>query len=131
MDFFSSVFFEISSIFLLVVKSWNRQHHGQTIHPTKKLISMNLFKINQWAWLFFTSMAVRCQKCYKGQIISKANCQALNSSKKWTNEFVFTTMKTQKRNFEINWLLTSAHFGTLTQCSVHPTLPLLLIKINK
>ena len=22
---------------------WNRQHHGQTIHPTKKLISMNLF----------------------------------------------------------------------------------------
>ena len=25
--------------------SWNRQHHGQTIHPTEKLISMNLFKI--------------------------------------------------------------------------------------
>ena len=23
----------------------NRQHHGQTIHPTEKLISMNLFKI--------------------------------------------------------------------------------------
>ena len=27
----------------------------------------------------------------KGQLISKANCQAMNSSKKRTNEFVFTT----------------------------------------
>ena len=26
-------------------QSWNRQHHGQTIHPTEKWISMNLFKI--------------------------------------------------------------------------------------
>ena len=29
----------------------------------------------------------------KGQIISKANCQAVNSSKKRTNEFVFITMR--------------------------------------
>ena len=29
----------------------------------------------------------------KGQIISKANCQAVNSSKKQTNVFVFTTMR--------------------------------------
>ena len=29
----------------------------------------------------------------KGQIISKANCQAVDSSKKQTNEFVFTTMR--------------------------------------
>ena len=29
----------------------------------------------------------------KGQKIVKANCQAVNSSKKWTNEFVFTTMQ--------------------------------------
>ena len=29
----------------------------------------------------------------KGQLISKANCQEMNSSKKWTNEFVFTTMQ--------------------------------------
>ena len=28
----------------------------------------------------------------KGQLISKANYQAVNSSKKQTNEFVFTTM---------------------------------------
>ena len=28
----------------------------------------------------------------KGQLISKANCQAVNSSKKRTNEFFFTTM---------------------------------------
>ena len=26
-------------------QSWNRQHHGQTIHSKEKLISMNLFKI--------------------------------------------------------------------------------------
>ena len=33
--------------------------------------------------------------CYsgKGQLISKANCQAVNSSKKRTNEFVYTTMR--------------------------------------
>ena len=29
----------------------------------------------------------------KGQLISKANYQAVNSSKKQTNEFVFTTMR--------------------------------------
>ena len=29
----------------------------------------------------------------KGQLISKANCQAVNSSKKRTNEFGFTTMR--------------------------------------
>ena len=32
-------------------------------------------------------------KNFKGQLISKANYQAVNSSKKWTNEFVFTTMR--------------------------------------
>ena len=29
----------------------------------------------------------------KGQIISKANCQAMDSSKKRMNEFVFTSMR--------------------------------------
>ena len=29
----------------------------------------------------------------KGQLISKANCQAMNSSKKLGNGFVFTTMR--------------------------------------
>ena len=29
----------------------------------------------------------------KGQVISKANCQAVNSSKKRTNEFVFTPVR--------------------------------------
>ena len=28
----------------------------------------------------------------KGQLISKANCQDMNSSKKRTNEFIFTTI---------------------------------------
>ena len=30
---------------------------------------------------------------HKGQLISKANCQAVNSSKKRTNEFVFASME--------------------------------------
>ena len=29
----------------------------------------------------------------KGQLISKANCEAVNSSKKPTNEFIFTSMR--------------------------------------
>ena len=29
----------------------------------------------------------------KGQLISKANCQAMNSSKTRMNEFIFTTMR--------------------------------------
>ena len=32
-------------------------------------------------------------KLAKGQIISKENCQAVNSFKKRTNEFVFDTMR--------------------------------------
>ena len=35
----------------------------------------------------------------KGQIISKANCQAMNSSKKRTNEFVFTYYARSFRSF--------------------------------
>ena len=40
----------------------------------------------------------------KGQLISKANCQAVNSSKKQTNEFGFVfwkKLKTPKRHLEI------------------------------
>ena len=74
------------------VPGWNRQHHGQTIYPTEKFTSMNLFKIFWvviWAWLFLISMeAVRC-------------------------------------------LTVTAHFGTLTQRSFHPTVPVLLTKRNK
>jgi hypothetical protein len=34
------------------------------------------------------------KKAYaKGQLISKANCRAMNSSKKQKNEFVITTMR--------------------------------------
>ena len=40
----------------------------------------------------------------KGQLISKTNCRAMNSSKKWTNEFVFTTMRhVFVRFFGRNW----------------------------
>ena len=66
---------------------WNRQHHRQTINPTEKLISMNLFKILwvvTWAWLLLTSV-------------------------------VMETVRGQKR----------AHFGTLIQRLVNPTVPVL------
>ena len=54
----------------------------------------------------------------KGQLISKANCQAEDSSKKRTNEFVFTSMRrvfvrfleessARKKRFEIIWPLAS------------------------
>ena len=38
----------------------------------------------------------------KGQLISKANCQAVNSSKKRTNEFVYTT--TMQRSVFVRFL---------------------------
>ena len=63
----------ISSLRYLINKrhgivSWKRQHHGQSIHPTEKFTSMNLYKILwivKWAWLFLTFMeAVRGQTQY-------------------------------------------------------------------
>ena len=36
---------------------------------------------------------IHCERGSKGQIISKENCQAMNSSKKQTNGFVFTSMQ--------------------------------------
>ena len=48
----------ISSIILRVGKSWNRQQQGQTIHPTEKFNSMNLFKslcVVTWAQSFLAS----------------------------------------------------------------------------
>ena len=38
-------------------------------------------------------MKIPLQMAAKGQLISKANCQAEDSSKKRTNEFVFTSMR--------------------------------------
>ena len=56
----------------------------------------------------------------KGQLISKANCQAEDSSKKRTNEFIFTSMRrvfvrfleeslARKKCFEIIWPLSREH----------------------
>ena len=38
-------------------------------------------------------MYYQIEQTCKGQLISKANCQAVNSSKKRTNEFVFTSIQ--------------------------------------
>ena len=42
---------------------------------------------------FFEKKKILFMLVSKGQLISKANYQAVNSSKKQTNEFVFTTMR--------------------------------------
>ena len=70
--------------------------------------------------LKFYKLHTICQKSSKCQTKSKRVFQADVSSKKWTNEFYFTTMKPQvdllsfvfwkklktpKRHFEINWPL--------------------------
>ena len=47
-----------------------------------------LFKISKRDFTFIREMRVA-----KGQLISKANCQAKASTKKRTNEFVFTNMQ--------------------------------------
>ena len=58
----------------------------------------------------------------KDQIISKANCQAVNSSKKQTNEFVFTSIRRvfihfleeslpEKKRYEIIWPLKRFNFS--------------------
>ena len=66
-----------ASILLMVVKSWNWQHHGQTIDPSDKFTSINLFKILwvvTWAWLFLTSMeAIRGQTPYSNRTLWHRN----------------------------------------------------------
>ena len=50
-----------------------------------------------WNWLYFLPFIFTFEQGAlhrpKGELISKANCQAMDSSKKRTNEFVFTTMQ--------------------------------------
>ena len=41
----------------------------------------------------FLGALLRLTSPPKGQLILKANCEVLNSSKKRTNEFIFTTMQ--------------------------------------
>ena len=51
--------------------------------------------------------------CSKGQLILKANCQAMNSSKKQMNEFVFST-NSVTCNFFPSETLTGCPFFSLT-----------------
>ena len=77
----------------MVVERCSRKFGCETIHPTQKFTSINLFQMScliTWAWSFLNSEvveAVRCQMSYLG-----------------------------------------AHFGTLTQQSVYPIVPVLLTK---
>ena len=56
---------------------------------------------------------------FKGPIISKANCQALNASKKRMNEFVFTTKYAIRLFFEEieNTKKKFRNYLTFTLCS--------------
>ena len=58
-----------------------------------KLLNMDLHKvcvnINGFENIFFLTYL----SYGKGQLISKENCQAVNSSKKQTNKVIFTTMR--------------------------------------
>ena len=77
------------------------------------LVLENRVTQNSRQWDFITdSTDSESPTIAKGQLISKANCQAANSSKKPTNEFDFTTMRLvfvrfleeieePKRHFEI------------------------------
>ena len=79
----------------------------------------------------------------KGQLISKANCQAVNSSQKRTNEFVFTNMrcvfvpfleeiedsKKAFRNYlTISWQLQSSHTDNHTANVYRQTTDKLMLK---
>ena len=48
-------------------------------------------KIFRFTWCGHMGLGTRCY--VKGQLISKANCQAVNSSKKGRNEFISTTIR--------------------------------------
>ena len=65
----------------MLVECWNRQHHGQTIHPTEKFISMDLFQILCvviWAQLFLTSMVVEAIRGRKHHIWARTLVLKLN-----------------------------------------------------
>ena len=55
-------------------------------HPLYLQCKIPIFELLR----FFTNFELSNK--IKGQLVSKANYQAVNSSKKRTNEFVFTTM---------------------------------------
>ena len=50
-------------------------------------------KVEKFHFTWCGHIGFRTRYYVKGQLISKANYQAVNSSKKRTNEFVFTTMR--------------------------------------
>ena len=57
---------------------------------------------------------------HKGQLILKANCQAVNSSKTIMNEFVFTTMGHFFVHFLKEIVDTKKEFRNLLTCRSYP-----------
>ena len=126
-----------------------RQHHGQTIHPKEKLISMNLFKICcvvTWArttdtWWenhrrFLADHLTPIPNSWGGQSIfclpfGPKVSDFFDLCLHWVsvvrghghNHFLPPLLW---RLLEAKNIIASTHFGTLTQCLVHPTVPFLL-----
>ena len=71
----------------MVVESWNRQHYDQTIYPTEKFNSMNLFKILwvvAWAWSFLTSEVMEAVRGQKKPLEAK---KGLESKDFWGHQY--------------------------------------------
>ena len=64
---------------------WNRQHHGQTIHPTEKFYLLNFFKILcavTWAWAFLSSDLMKAVRGQKRPLEAKKGMKELIYGKK-------------------------------------------------
>ena len=81
----------------MVVESWKRQHHGQTIYPTEKFTSMNLFKkfwVVTWAWPFLTSEVMEAVRGQKHPLEAKNGMKELINWKKGLNKSFSINSKT-------------------------------------
>ena len=72
---------------MILYDSERNSYHCETLDEDNLYVVIGLFTAleNKYCSLLFLYVL-------KGQLISKANCQTVISSKKRTNEFVFTTM---------------------------------------
>ena len=97
----------------------NRQHHGQTIHPTENYISMNLFKILcvvTWAWLFLTSEVLEAVRGQKHHISTHtlafgSSLSASSAYQRFTKKFYMTL---SLHSASISWILEPSPQGLIS-----------------
>ena len=73
---------------MILYDSERNSYHCETLDEDNLYVVIGLFTAleNKYCSLLFLYVL-------KGQLISKGNCQTVISSKKRTNEFVFTTLR--------------------------------------